>query len=111
MVGGDYLSRNLSILSSNGWHISIAMLRGNKAEIDIFQVMRKQLVLTGSTLRARPVEEKAELASLLYKQVWPLLEKEQVKPIIFETYPLEKAQSAQELMEESKHIGKIVLVI
>lgn len=73
-------------------------------------VMLKRLTFTGSTLRARSVAEKAEIARALEKNVWPLFGAEQLKPIIFRTFPLEQAAAAHALMESSEHIGKIVLV-
>lgn len=111
MVGGDYLQKNIRSAAFGGRIISIAFLRGSKTEIDMMPVMLKQLVLTGSTLRSRPAEEKASIAKALLNQVWPLLEKGTVAPIIHTTFPLEDADKAHRLMESNKHIGKIVLTL
>lgn len=109
MVGGDYMAKNLSLLAENGRHISIAFLRGAKAEIDIRTIMQKRLTLTGSTLRPRPAEEKAALCAAIKKQVWPHVEKGRIKPVIFRTFPFADAVKAHETLEKGDHIGKIVL--
>ncbi len=109
MVGGDYIARNIKALAPEGRLCQIAFLGGSKAEIDFLPVMLKRLSLSGSTLRPRPVAFKAEIARSLAEKVWPLVEKGQVKPVIFKTLPLAEAAAAHHLMESSAHIGKIVL--
>ena len=109
MVGGDYIARNIKALAPEGRLCQIAFLGGSKAEIDFLPVMLKRLTLSGSTLRPRPVAFKAEIARSLAEKVWPLVEKGQVKPVIFKTLPLAEAAAAHRLMESSAHIGKIVL--
>lgn len=110
MVGGDYIPRNVSLLATGGRHVSIAFLRGAKVpELNFMPIMLKRLSLTGSTLRSRPPEEKGRLAAELKKYVWPLIEKGEVKPQIFRTFPLAQAAEAHRLMESSQHCGKIVL--
>ncbi len=111
MVGGDYVDRNLSCLGFRGRHLSIAFLRGMKAEINIMKVMAKQLTLTGSTLRARPVAEKTRLTGEIRQHVLPLLEKGQAQPRVAATFNLEKAKEAHLLMESKDFLGKIVLTI
>ncbi len=111
MVGGDYLNRNIKSLAVEGRHVSIAFLQGNKAEVNFLPVIVKRLVLTGSTLRPRPVEDKAAIAAALRAKVWPLLDAGRVAPSIFATFPLEQAADAHRLMERSAHIGKIVLAL
>lgn len=111
MVGGDYLSRNIDCLAPDGRHVTIAFLRGPKAEINLAPVMLKRLTLTGSTLRARSVAQKGALAAAVRAHVWPLVEAGRVRPVIHATFPLEQAASAHRLMESSGHIGKIVLTI
>lgn len=111
MVGGDYLPRNIDCLAPDGRHVTIAFLRGPKAEINLAPVMLKRLTLTGSTLRARSVAQKGALAAAVRAHVWPLVEAGRVKPVIHATFPLEQACSAHRLMESSGHIGKIVLTI
>jgi NADPH2:quinone reductase len=111
MVGGDYIQRNISIAAPDGRIVSIAFLRGPKAEVNFMPVMAKRLTLTGSTLRPRSNEEKAALARTIEANVWPLIETGRMKPIIDTTFPLADAAKAHALMESSSHIGKIVLTV
>jgi NADPH2:quinone reductase len=110
MVGGDYVAKNLKVAAMHGRIVMIAFQKGSRFEADWMPVMLKRLTFTGSTLRARSVAEKAEIAQALERNVWPLFGAEQLKPIIFRTFPLEQADQAHALMESSEHIGKIVLV-
>ena len=111
MVGGDYLPRNIACLAVEGRLVQIAFLGSPVSkEVDFMPVMLKRLVLTGSTLRARTIAKKAEVADGLRAQVWPLLDAGRVKPIVHATFPLPEARQAQELMESSTHLGKILLV-
>ncbi len=110
MVGGDYVARNLKVAAMHGRIVMIAFQKGSRVEADWMPVMLKRLTFTGSTLRPRSVAEKAEIARALEKQVWPLFGAEQLKPIIFRSFPLTEAAAAHALMESSEHIGKIVLV-
>ena len=110
MVGGAYLPKNLSILATDGRLVQIAFLGGPVSrEVDFLAMMVRRLTLTGSTLRARPIGKKAEVASALREKVWPLLDEGRVKPVIHATFPLVEARQAQEMMEESSHLGKILL--
>jgi len=109
MVGGDYVPKELRCLADEGRLVFIAFLRGPKTELDINEVMRRRLKLTGSTLRPRPVEFKGAIAASLRERVWPLIEAGKIKPVIFKTFKLEQACEAHRLMESSQHIGKLVL--
>ena len=111
MVGGDYLPRNLACLAEEGRHVSIAIQRGPMAELSLWDVMRKRLVLTGSTLRARSVDFKAALASELEREVWPHLAAGTIRPVIDRVYPLAEAAQAHRRMESGDHVGKIVLEV
>ncbi|MFL6733864.1 MAG: NAD(P)H-quinone oxidoreductase [Sphingomicrobium sp.] len=111
MVGGDYLPRNLSALADDGRHVSIAFQRGAKAEIPIVEIMRRRLMLTGSTLRARSVEFKTMVADEICRTVWPFAEGGRLKPTIDSVFPLEKAADAHRRMESGEHVGKIVLEV
>ncbi len=111
MVGGDYTPRNLDLLAVEGRLVQIAFLRGPEATIDFWTLMRKRLTITGSTLRARPVEEKGTIARALHAQVWPLVAAGTVKPVIFRTFPLARAADAHRELERGEHVGKIVLTI
>ncbi|MBE9556285.1 MAG: NAD(P)H-quinone oxidoreductase [Proteobacteria bacterium] len=109
MVGGSYFERNISALAVEGRLVQIAFQQPSKIEIDLLPMMLKRLTITGSTLRPRTVEQKAEIAAELRKQVWPLIEAGKVKPLIHKTFPLAEAAAAHALMETSTHIGKIML--
>jgi NADPH2:quinone reductase len=111
MVGGDYVQRNIHCAAIDGRIVNIAFLQGAQVEIDLGQVMRKRLTLTGSTLRPRPVAEKGAIAHELRKRIWPLIERGAIKPLVFQTFPLAQAADAHRLMESSTHIGKIVLTM
>lgn len=109
MVGGDYIPRDIEALAIEGRLVQIAFQKPSKMEFDFLPMMLKRLTLTGSTLRPRSVEQKAAIAQALHKHVWPLLEAGEVKPLIYETFPLERTCDAHALMDSSKHIGKIML--
>jgi NADPH2:quinone reductase len=109
MVGGDYLPRNLKALKTGGRHVSIAVQKGRTSELDIFQVMSRRLILTGSTLRPRSAADKAAIAKALYKNIWPLLKKGKVKPVIDKVFELEDAQAAHDYLEKDVHVGKVIL--
>ncbi len=111
MVGGSYVQRNISALAPDGRLCYIAFLGGPKAEVNLAPVMMKRITISGSTLRARSVEFKAEIAQNLKKTVWPLLESGKIAPVIHQTFPLREANKAHEMMESSAHIGKIVLTV
>jgi NADPH2:quinone reductase len=109
IVGGDYIARNLDLLSIEGRLLQIAFLKTPKAEIDFSVLMRKRCTITGSTLRPRSPAEKGLIARELLERVWPLLEDGTVAPVIHKVFPLADAAGAHRLMEESTHIGKLVL--
>ena len=111
MVGGDYVPKELKCLADEGRLVFIAFLRGAKTELDINEVMRRRLTITGSTLRPRPVAYKGYLARNLREKIWPLIEAGKIKPQVFRTFPLAQAADAHRLMESSQHIGKIVLTV
>ncbi len=109
MIGGDYFPRNLKCMADEARLVQIAIQNGAKAEINLLPIMLKRLTITGSTLRARDDLFKARIAEKLKQQVWPLLAKGSIKPIIHELFALNEASKAHELMESSHHIGKILL--
>lgn len=111
MVGGVYVAREIDCLADDGRLAIIALLGGAKATVDLGQVLRRRLTITGSTLRPRSVDFKAAIAAKLKANVWPLLESGKVKPVIYKVFPLEEAVQAHVLMETSMHIGKIVLQV
>lgn len=111
MVGGDYLKREISCLADDGRLVLIALLGGARTEIDLGQVLRRRLTVTGSTLRPRPVAFKAQIARELRERVWPLIEAGKIRPVIHRTFPLEQAAQAHALIESSAHVGKIMLEV
>ena len=111
IVGGDYVPRNLQALAVEGRLVIIGFMGGDTATIDFRRVLGRRLTITGSTLRPRSVEEKGQIAIALRREVWPLLEARQVRPVIFRKFPLEDAAAAHYLIESSEHIGKVVLTI
>ena len=90
--------------------VFINAMKGGSTQMNVLDIMRRRLTITGSTLRNRDVTFKSQLATEVEKNVWPLLEKGQFKPVIYKTFALEKAAEAHRLMESSEHIGKIILV-
>jgi len=111
MVAGDYLNRNLRCLADDGRTVVIALLGGAKATLDVNEMLRRRLTLTGSTLRPRSVEFKTQIARSLRQTVWPLFEQGRVRPIVHATFPLEDAAQAHAMMERGEQIGKIVLTL
>jgi putative PIG3 family NAD(P)H quinone oxidoreductase len=111
MVGGDYVPRNLQCLAEDGRHVSIAVQRGASAEIPLFEMMRRRLTLTGSTLRARNVAFKSLVAAEIVRSVWPFVESGQLRPVMDRSFPLAEAPAAHRRMEAGDHVGKIVLTM
>lgn len=109
MVAGDYVARELQCMAEDGRLVIIAVQGGVKSEIDAGAVLRRRLVITGSTLRPRPVAFKSDIASSLRTKVWPWLESGRVKPVIHQVFPAAQAAAAHALMETNQHIGKLVL--
>ncbi len=110
MVGGDYLPRNIASLAEEGRHVSIATQRGATAEVNIMDVMRRRLTLTGSTLRPRSVAFKSAVADEIKRNVWSFVESGQLRPVMDRTFPLAEAAAAHARMEAGEHVGKIVLL-
>jgi NADPH:quinone reductase len=111
MVAGSYVQRNLDIAAVEGRVVTISLLGGSRAEINMGMILTKRLTLTGSTLRSRTVAQKAAVADALRRNVWPLFAAGRVRPVIYATFPLAEASEAHRLMETSQHIGKIVLTV
>jgi putative PIG3 family NAD(P)H quinone oxidoreductase len=111
MVGGDYVPRNLACLADDGRHVSIAVQRGARAEIPLFDIMRRRLTLTGSTLRPRTVDFKTMVADEIMRTVWPYVQGGRLKPVIDSVFSLEQVAEAHARMESGEHVGKIVLQV
>ncbi|MGA8399453.1 MAG: NAD(P)H-quinone oxidoreductase [Stellaceae bacterium] len=110
MVGGDYIPRELDLLAREGRLCFVALMGGAKIEADFGAIQRKHLTITGSTLRGRSVEQKAQIVAALKEKVWPLWEQGKLRTCTYKTFPLVEASKAHALMESSRHIGKIILV-
>jgi putative PIG3 family NAD(P)H quinone oxidoreductase len=111
MVGGDYIARNLRCIAIEGRLVIIAFLHGSRVEVDWMPIMLKRLTVTGSTMRASPVERKVAIAAALRERVWPLYASGRVLPVIHRVFPLAEAAAAHALMESSRHVGKIMLEV
>ena len=111
MVAGDYVAREIACLADDGRLAVIALLGGMKAQLDLGQLLRRRLTVTGSTLRPRSIAFKAAIVANLRQHVWPLLESGKIKPVIYQTFALEHAAQAHTLMESSTHVGKIMLQV
>jgi NADPH2:quinone reductase len=111
MIGSDYFPRNINCMADDARLVQIALQNGPKSEINLLPILLKRLTVTGSTLRARNDAFKAEIAEKLLRNVWPLLSAGIIKPVIHSTFALKEAAKAHELMESSRHIGKIILTI
>ncbi len=109
IVGGDYITRNIACLAREGRLVHIAFRKGSRVEIDLMPVMLKRLTITGSTLRIQSAERKAEIAAAVRERVWPLIAEGAIKPVICARLPLARASDAHRMIEESRHVGKIVL--
>jgi putative PIG3 family NAD(P)H quinone oxidoreductase len=108
-MGAKYLARNLDVLAPNGRLVIIGMQGGTKAELDIGTMMRKRTAIISATLRGRPTEEKAAIVASVREHVWPLVESGTVRPVVDRTVAMEDAAEAHRVVEESGHVGKVVL--
>jgi NADPH2:quinone reductase len=111
MIGGEYFPKHVALLATGGRLVQIATSHGSQVTADLRSIMMKRLLVTGSTLRPRPVEEKSALARAVEQEVWPLFANGQIRPIVDSAFPLERAGDAHRLMESGRHTGKIVLVV
>ncbi len=109
MVGGAYVQRNITALATEGRLVQIAFMKGSRVEADLQALMVKRLTITGSTLRPRTVAQKGAIARELEAIVWPLLRDGTVRPVIWQTFPLEMAPDAHRMLETGTHIGKLIL--
>ena len=110
IVGAPYFERNLASLAMDGRLVQVSTMQGAMAAgLDLFQVMRRRLVITGSTMRPRTTAEKGAIASALRREVWPLFAEGRLHAAVHATFPLEQVAEAHRLLESSRHVGKIVL--
>ncbi len=111
MVAGPYFAKNLEALNTSGRLVHIASLGGATVELPIFKIMIKRLIITGSTLRPRPADEKARLAGEIERTVWPWIESGAVRPIVDKVFPLTEAAAAHAWLEGGAHVGKVMLTV
>lgn len=109
MVGGDYVDRNIRLAAVSGRIVNIAYLKGSQVQVNLMPVMLKRLQLTGSTLRARDAEFKAQLTAEVLARAWPWVASGEVRPVIHRVYSFAEAAEAHRVMESSVHIGKLIL--
>ncbi|MGN6532190.1 MAG: NAD(P)H-quinone oxidoreductase [Ginsengibacter sp.] len=109
MIGGIYFQKNIEVLKAEGRLVYINAMQGNIVSLNIRQMMQKRITITGSTLRNRDTKFKSSLAREIQKKVWPIFAEGKFKPVIFASFPMLEANKAHELMESSKHVGKIIL--
>ncbi len=109
-IGAKYLARNIDALATNGRLVNIGLMGGAKAELDLRALVTKRAAVIATSLRARPAAEKAAIVAAVREHVWPLIEDGVFRPVIQGTHPLERAADAHRELEESQHIGKVLLV-
>jgi putative PIG3 family NAD(P)H quinone oxidoreductase len=110
IIGAKYLGKNVEVLATNGRIANIGMQGGRKGELDLGALMTKRGSISSTTLRARPVAEKARIVKGVHDRVWPLVSAGTIHPIIHTTMPMSQAMAAHRLMESSDHLGKILLL-
>jgi len=110
MIGGEYIAKNIKLLKPDGRLVFINATKGAEGIFNVTDIMRRRLTITGSTLRSRNVNFKAQLAAAVEKNVWPLLETKKLKAVIYKDFPLAEAAAAHALMESSEYFGKIILL-
>lgn len=109
LAGGETLGNDFACMATDGRHVSVAHMEGKLATFDIRLLMQKRLIVTGSTLRGRPIAEQAALARDLEDKIWPLIEAGKIKPHVDRSFALDDVAAAHKFMEGNQHIGKIVL--
>lgn len=111
IVAGDYMAKNIKALNEDGRLVIIAVQSGPKVELNVLPIMLKRLTVTGSTLRARDNKFKSDIAIALKKNIWPLIEKGKIKPVLDKIFSIDEVQNAHNYLEAGNHIGKVVLKV
>lgn len=109
IMGAKYLARNLDALAVNGRLAIIGLQGGVKAEINLGALLAKRAAVTATSLRSRPLEEKAAIVAAVREHVWPLIASGRVHPVVHARYPMPQAAEAHRVLESSAHVGKILL--
>ena len=110
-VGGAYLDRNLKLLKENGRLVTIGLLGGGTAELDLAAVLGKSLHIIGSRLRSRPLAEKIDLTRKFRERFWPLLAEGRIHPVVDKVFPIEEAQAAHQYVRQNRNTGKVILTV
>ena len=110
-VGGQYLADNMAVLGLGGRLVLIGLMGGAQTDINLGQLMMKRARIIGSTLRARPIAEKAKVMDALFEKVWPKLADGTIKPIIETVIPIEETDRAHALLKSNETIGKVILQV
>jgi len=111
IIGAKYLARNINVLAPAGRLVVIGLQGGTKAELDLSALQRKRGSVTATFLRARSAEDKAEIVAQTVEHVWPMIAAGQVRPIVHSTFPLAEVGRAHQVLEESSHVGKVLLTV
>ncbi|NUT24110.1 MAG: NAD(P)H-quinone oxidoreductase [Hamadaea sp.] len=111
IIGGAYLGKNVTALTTGGRLVIIGLQGGRRAELDLGALVSKRLTVAGTTLRSRPVVEKAAIVSAVRREVWPMLEDGRIRPVVDMTFPVEEAAKAHERVAANAHLGKVVLAV
>lgn len=111
IIAGDYIQKNYEVAAMNGTILQVGILKGLAEKVNIFPMLAKRLTHTGATLRSQSATAKAEVMSALQEKVWPLISNGQLKPILYQSFDLENARQAHELLQQGKHVGKLALII
>ncbi|WP_155342837.1 NAD(P)H-quinone oxidoreductase [Acrocarpospora pleiomorpha] len=111
MIGGAYLGRNVEVLATGGRLVIIGLQGGSRAELDLGLLQRRRATVTATTLRARPLAEKAEIVARVRAQVWPLIESGRIRPVVDQVLPITEAAAAHHALEAGDHVGKIILTV
>ncbi|MCM1965656.1 MULTISPECIES: NAD(P)H-quinone oxidoreductase [unclassified Streptomyces] len=109
IMGAKYLTRNVDALAVNGRLAIIGLQGGVKAELNLAALLAKRAAITATTLRARPLEEKAAIVAAVREHVWPLIAAGRIHPVVHATYPMSEAPEAHRVLEASTHVGKLLL--
>ncbi len=111
IIGAKYLSANLDVLATGGRLVVIGLQGGRKAELNLQALMGKRASVIGTTLRARPPEEKAAIVAAVRERLWPLVESGAVVPVVHDSLPMSAVADAHRVVEEGSHVGKVLLIV